>query len=502
MQGRGTGLSRRQVLAGLLSGAALPAHALAPSQSLRPEPRPGLRPGMSLPSIGALFEAAGLPGAQLACVVADARTGQVLETHNPLLELPPASVAKALTAAYAMAHLGSGFRFQTRLYATGPVQGGRIDGDLILAGGGDPTLDTDGLARLAAQLKEAGVREVRGGFRVWGGALPFVPEIDKSQPEHLGYNPSVSGMNLNYNRVFFEWKAAGAGRWTVTVDARSDRYRPRVDGVRVSISDSQSSTYVYRSRNGMDQWTVREQDLGNGGGRWLPTRTPVAYAGEVFRTLARSHGIVLPEAAETSRAPTGTVIAAQTSAPLNEVIRGMLRWSTNLTAESVGLMASAAATGKRPASLRSSALSMSRWIGALTQRPNPKLMDHSGLGDTSRISPTDMVKALVRIGGDTGLPGLLRSIPMRDETGAPIENHPAKVFAKTGTLNFVSSLAGYVRAPGGRELAFAIFVADTNRRAAIPKEKRERPEGSRPWARRARRLQSALLERWADVYDA
>ena len=68
--------------------------------------------------------------------------------------------------------------------------------------------------------------------------------------------------------------------------------------------------------------------------------------------------------------------------------------------------------------------------------------------------------------------------------------------AKTGTLNFVSSLAGFVTVPGGRDLAFAIFTADTARRDAIPPAERERPPGSKSWARRSRRLQKQLIREW------
>ena len=60
----------------------------------------------------------------------------------------------------------------------GRYMGGVVQGDLVLAGGGDPTLDTDTLADMARRLKAAGVREVRGQFKVWGGALPQLHQID------------------------------------------------------------------------------------------------------------------------------------------------------------------------------------------------------------------------------------------------------------------------------------------------------------------------------------
>lgn len=68
--------------------------------------------------------------------------------------------------------------------------------------------------------------------------------------------------------------------------------------------------------------------------------------------------------------------------------------------------------------------------------------------------------------------------------------------AKSGTLNFVSNLAGYVASPTGRRLAFAIFTGDLPRRAAVPIALRENPAGDKAWVSRARKLQKQLLRRW------
>ena len=248
-------VSRRGFLAGSVATLALtglPACANAPAQSLRPVLRPAGGLAATVPGAEALVSKAQL-GGEVVYALADAETGAMLEARQPQRGLPPASVVKALTAIYALDALGPAHRFETRLLATGPVQNGTLAGDLVLAGGGDPMLDTNGLADMAAKLKAAGVREVRGRFLVWGGALPYASVIDPDQPDHVGYNPAVSGLSLNFNRVHFEWKRNGQG-YGVTMDARSDRYRPDVRVARMSIVARDLPVYTYSDAQGIDQW--------------------------------------------------------------------------------------------------------------------------------------------------------------------------------------------------------------------------------------------------------
>mgnify|MGYP000063578564 CR=1 FL=1 len=91
-------------------------------------------------------------GGEVAFVLVDGKSGDVLDSRNPDLPLPPASVAKTVTSLFALEKLGAGFRFKTRVLATGPVSGGIVQGDLVLVGGGDPTLQTDQLGDLVARL--------------------------------------------------------------------------------------------------------------------------------------------------------------------------------------------------------------------------------------------------------------------------------------------------------------------------------------------------------------
>ncbi len=486
---------RRTVLAFLLYGTAGAALANAPERSLRPLRKPGDAAKRSQPDGAQIIEAAKL-GGYTSYVVADARTGEVLESVSPLRQHPPASVAKAVTALYALERLGSDFRYRTRLVGTGPVTGGVLQGDLVLIGSGDPVLSSDDLYELASGLKAAGVTSVKGALKIYQGALPSVEEIDPAQPVQVGYNPGIGGVNLNFNRAYLEWKQVGAS-YTINMDARTERFRPDISFARAQIVDGPGPIFTYSNTQDRENWTVARKALGKGGGRWLPVRRPVVYAGDVLRTLARSHGIELPKAQLTQNLPSAvTEFAEHHSPPMSQICQDMLKYSTNLTAEVVGLTASGAAT------LRASARTMSEWAQSRAGTRNAIFTDHSGLGDQTTVSAQDMVRALNAHRARDILRPILKEVAVRDPAGVPIENGPTKVMAKTGTLNFVSGLAGYIDMDDGRELVFAIFASDEERRNKLRREERERPRGARSWNGRAKTMQQKLIRRWAVVHAA
>ncbi|MBV1868201.1 MAG: D-alanyl-D-alanine carboxypeptidase/D-alanyl-D-alanine-endopeptidase [Marinosulfonomonas sp.] len=489
-------VSRRVMLGGLLSGVGQVALADGMGLSLRPLLRSDDFRPVSAAAVEALISKSNI-GGKTAFVVANARTGQILDSRNPVLGMPPASVAKSITAQYALETLGPTHAFSTRVFASAPMLNGRIDGDLILEGGGDPTLDTNAISELAAALKSTGLREVTGRFLVSGGALPHVDRIDRRQPEHLGYNPAVSGLNLNYNRVHFEWKPSG-GKYAVTMDARSDRFRPEMSLTQMEIVDRKFPIYTYANGGSKERWTVAKAALGKGGSRWLPVRQPEQYTGEVFRIFARSHGIVLRTPELMKGRASGVVLVQRHSSPLQSILRNMLKYSTNLTAEVTGLSASVARDATVDG-LATSADAMSEWMHARLGAKKSRFVDHSGLGDRTRVTAGDMVQALLRIGPDSTLSSILKPIALRDANGNPRKGSAASLRAKTGTLHFVSGLAGFITA-GRTELAFAIFSTNAARRNALSVAERERPPGARGWNNQARRLQSGLIDRWIKIY--
>ncbi len=489
--------SRRFFVTTALSALGTAGFAGAPEVSLRPQKRPdGPRPPRAT-GAQTLIDTANL-GGTVSFAVVDPATGKVLEAHNGAKGLPPASVTKALTALYALDTLGPDYRFETRLLATGPVKDGVLEGDLILAGGADPTVDTDVLASMAEKLKATGVTRVAGKLRCWAGAVPFVRAIDPGQPDHVGYNPSISGLNLNFNRVHFEWKRKGQD-YDVTMEARTARFRPSVRAARMQIADRKGPVYVYSDGGDHDRWSVARRALGKGGARWLPVRYPHAYATEVFARLAVVTGITVTAGEAVKALPDAPMLVSHQSAPLRDILQDMLKFSTNLTAELVGMTASARRRGRRTG-LAASAREMSIWAQQELGMKNAALADHSGLSDASYLTAVDLARALARVGKSDALRPILKPVTMRDQNGSPNKKHPIDVAAKTGTLYFVSSLAGYATSPKGKELAFAILTANDDLRAKVDSKNDTRPPGSKSWNTRSKRLQQKLIERWSTLY--
>lgn len=505
-------MNRRGVLIGLATsaatGLALPATARAPDRSLRPPPRPTAR----LPATATATAAAGGTGASVqprpleallsranlggttGFVALDTETGAVIEALEPDTPLPPASVAKAPTALYALHHLGLEHRFVTRIRARGgTIRDGVLAGDLVLQGGGDPVLQTADLAALAQMLVGLGLRRVEGRLIVDQTALPLIETIDPGQVPQAGYSPAIAGMNLNFNRVHFGWTVAG-GQARLSMDARSPTEVPPVSVIRATTADRAHPVYTHARRDGVEHWTVARAALGGSGSRWLPVRQPGLYAGDVLRALLAARGCTVP-APVLGNPQGGVVLAEHRSPPLTTMMREMLRFSTNITAEAVGLAASARAGAV--GDLAGSGARMGAWLGQRPGVPGMRFVDHSGLGDASRVTARQMAQLFRAARREGLLHDILRPHPMRDAQGRAVPNHPIAVRAKTGTLNFASGLGGYVRTPAGREIAFAIFSADLARRARIGDAERERPAGARDWSGRARALQQGLIERWA-----
>ncbi len=428
-------------------------------------------------------------------------TGAVVEERQADRPFVPASVAKLPTVAAALSVLGADHRFTTRLRANGLIQAGVLRGDLILEGGGDPSLSSEGLAKLLSGLQSAGVTRVTGRFLYDASLLPELAEIDPGQPWAAPYNTGVGALSVNFNRAQLAWTRAANGAVTAGLWSVADSGRTPLDSVGVSLAPNGA---IPPLPNGPDRWLLPQKPDGNGR-LWLPVARPGLAAASLFRRLAADAGVSLP-APQPGRAPTtgeNHVIATLDSPPLAELARSLLRYSNNLSAEMIGL-ATARRIDPTIDRLGQSTLLLQTLLtrqsdagaggGAKTKTADwqgLRLVNHSGLGTGSQATPRHMA-ALLRLGGAP-----LWSLLPGEEDGKIL---PPGVHAKTGTLSYVKGLAGVLTTANGQTLGFALFITDAERRraldAALDRRVTEPPAEARAWAARARALQSDLLTDW------
>jgi serine-type D-Ala-D-Ala carboxypeptidase/endopeptidase (penicillin-binding protein 4) len=429
-------------------------------------------------------------------------TGAVVEERQADRPFIPASVAKLPTVAAALKVLGPDHRFTTRLHAIGPIQNGVLRGDLILEGGGDPSLSSEGLTQLVAGLQASAITRVTGRFVYDAGHGPELSEIDSGQPWAAPYNTGVGALAVNFNRAQLAWTRGASGAVTVGLWSVSDSGRTPLDSATVSLAPNGA---IPPLPNGPDRWLLPQKPNGNGR-LWLPVARPGLAAASLFRRLAADAGVSLP-APQPGRVPPdkaaggARVVATLDSPPLTAMARALLRYSNNLSAEMIGLAAARRIDptidrlGQSALLLQTLLTRQSDAEAEANAKPADwrglRLANHSGLGTGSQATPRQMA-ALLRLGG----PPLWSLLP-GEEDGKAL---PPGVHAKTGTLSFVKGLAGAVRTASGQTLGFALFITDAERRraldAALDRRVTEPPAEAHAWAIRARALQNDLLTDW------
>lgn len=545
------------VLALALAGGPVAAADLAPEHARVPAARPAEVPPPP-PATREIARRVGLSGS-VGWMVRDLDTGAVLDASSPTARFVPASVAKLPTAAFALDRLGATHRFRTTVLARGRQNGGRLDGDLVLVGGGDPELDSDAMADLAAAVVGAGLAEATGGVVADPGPFPTIPAIEPNQPADAAYNPGVSGLTLNFNRVRVEWPRGGA---TISVRAQALAHRPETTAVRVTAVQGLGHGLVPAEGPGSsrvagmtlplpqpglvpaERWLIDRRAMRRAGGRWLPVRRPGLYAGEVMAGLMAARGLEMgaaPRLEPGAATRGGRVVAERASRPLHEVLRAMLWHSTNVSAELMGLAAGRAgrvpetaapgslfAVARRtgePAGdraerrrLAASAGEMNAWAagraGFAPGDPGFAFANHSGLSVASRVSPERMVDLLAALAPEAGLVRAPRSAgggPLphgRGGAGIAALLRPHNIAIRNDGLDHANlavvaktGTMAFVRGLSG------YVVTPGGRRLAFAyfandlERRAGTRRGSKTWMARARGLERSLLREWVRMAD-
>jgi D-alanyl-D-alanine carboxypeptidase/D-alanyl-D-alanine-endopeptidase (penicillin-binding protein 4) len=460
-------------------------------------PRPDSTDAPALPNqelVSQLNQAIAAPGwdpDRWSVLVVSLDAGDTLFSHRPEAPVIPASNLKLFTTAAALHYLGPDYRYSTFLTAMGPVRNGVLEGDLYVYGTGDPTLSarffeskTAVWEALADSLAAAGVRRIAGDLV--GDASYFEgPGVgegwEQAYVTHT-YAAPASALSYNDNVVTMRVTAADEPGTRPNVQFIPGGEIPLVNEASTTTS---GRSHVRVERDDYGAPTVLTGNVRQGAAaewRAVPVVNPARFAVSVLAEILRERGITLDGefraldatgpspitdqrvfAPATEEDEVIQVLAVHRSPPLQEILNVINQRSHNQYADAVLRTVGRVATGHGSVKGGEAA------VLALLEKAGPAgaavaMDDGSGLSLLDRASARSIVELLAFMADSPFSEAYMASLPEAATSRGlrRMQSTPAagNLRAKTGTIDRVSALSGYVKASNGERLAFSIVAND------------------------------------------
>ncbi|WP_173636087.1 serine-type D-Ala-D-Ala carboxypeptidase [Paramixta manurensis] len=426
-------------------------------------------------------------GANLALIVQKpGASTPLIDYHSKQMALP-ASTMKVVTALAALLELGPDFRFQTTLESRGAVSGDTLDGDLIARFGGDPTLSRQDLRNMVAVLKKQGVTHIKGNLVIDTSVFashdkaPGWPWNDLTQCFSAPPGAAIVDKNCFSVSLYSAQKADD------NAFIRVASYYPAnmFSEVRTLAKGSPDAPYCELDvvPGELNRYTLtgcmtqRAEPLPLA----FAVQDGAAWAGAILKNELQQAGIDYTGhlVRQTRANAAGTVLAQTQSAPLHDLLKSMLKRSDNMYADTI-FRTIGHHYFNVPGTWRAGSDAVRR---ILRQKANVDLgntiqVDGSGLSRHDLISPATMMQVLQYIAQNDQQLNFISMLPLagydgtlRYRGGLHEAGVDGKVSAKTGSLQGVYNLAGFITTASGQRLAFVQYLSGY---AVPPEDQRTR----------------------------
>jgi D-alanyl-D-alanine carboxypeptidase/D-alanyl-D-alanine-endopeptidase (penicillin-binding protein 4) len=418
-------------------------------------------------TIRAALRQAHIPGDHIGLVVQSLDRNKAAASFNASVAFNPASVMKVVTTLAALDSFGPAHTFKTHVLVDGTVTDGTLNGNLILKGSGDPALNLEHFQTLLHEIREKGIRKINGDV-IFDNSLFAIDATDPGSfdGEPLKpYNAEPAALLVNYNVLPLRLMPEKNG-----IEAHFDPPAlPVVNGIRVGneagcVDWQDGLTF---SRDG-DRLNLTGQFQTACGDRilWLNLMQPAATAAALFSADWAVQGGVLTGQVRQGETPaSATPLLDFDSPPLSEIVRGTNKFSNNVMAKMLFLDLGAARFGA-PATWDKGQRAIREWLSEKDlDMPELVLENGSGLSRTERISAASMARLLVWASRQPLYYEFAASLPALGLEGTQrhrLKDSPlaGRAWLKSGSLDGVHNLAGYVLDADGRRKAVVLFISD------------------------------------------
>ncbi|GAB5604327.1 D-alanyl-D-alanine carboxypeptidase/D-alanyl-D-alanine endopeptidase [Sideroxyarcus sp. TK5] len=432
---------------------------------------------------------AGIPTSAVSIVAREVGHKDSLFSLNAQRAMNPASNMKLLTTYAGLDLLGPAYTWKTEAYIDGELTDGELYGDLILKGYGDPKFTVEQFWLWLSDLRARGLRDIKGDLvldRSYYDLQPHDPAEFDNDPLRA-YNVGPDALLLNFNIVRLRYLPNGENLKVVTLPPVSgfsleNQLAPASGKFNCSDWDGRLSVQpggdsVVLQGDYPIECGEREQSLS--------VMPHTRYVEAVFRAIWQELGGTLNgiqrEAAVT---PTARLFSTHRSEPLSTVIRDINKYSNNVMARQLFLtlgetlplenepgdmpaVFSGSETSRRMG-IERSIFAMQNWLSrAGMDFPELVLENGAGLSRIERISAAHMAQLLEHAAAHPLSAELRASLPIMGVDGSVqqrLSDSPAarRAHLKTGTLEGVKTLAGYVRSKHNKDWVVVFFINHPN----------------------------------------
>ncbi len=384
----------------------------------------------------------------------------------------PASTMKLLTTYAGLELLGPAFTWKTEFYALGTIEGGVLNGDLIIKGYGNPNLTLENFWLLLRDLRQRGIREIRGDLvldRGYFTVLNTDPGQFDSEP-YRPYNVAPDALLLNFKSIRLLFIPVAEGKTVkivvdplsaqieiinglTLIDEPCGEWNPKPISNILATAKSARIVLngVYPSGCGEQTWYVA-----------LFGHPQYVYS--VFKELWQELGGTLKgEVREAETPAEAQLIFSGDSVTLGKAVRDINKWSNNVMARQLFLTIGAEAM-QSPATSEQSAQAIKQWLaqkGLLF--PELVLENGAGLSRSEQISAKHLGMLLINAYQSPLMPEFIASLPLIAVDGTMKkrlngEEISGRGHIKTGSLEGVRAIAGYILDHKGRMMMVVCLV--------------------------------------------
>ncbi|WP_090413230.1 D-alanyl-D-alanine carboxypeptidase/D-alanyl-D-alanine endopeptidase [Nitrosomonas halophila] len=428
-----------------------------------------------------------IPETAVGVYVREVDASQPLLAINADAAMNPASVMKLVTTYAGLELLGPAYTWRTEVYASGTLEQGKLTGDLIIKGYGDPNLNLENFWVLMRQIRQTGLKAITGDLVLDYSHYSLSqedPGAFDGQP-YKTYNVLPEALLVNYRTSAVH----------LFPDPQHDRVRVIADP-ETPLLDLQNNLRLTKKKCGY--WRnavradVRPHEAGNGhvsvllngaysvdcgqNTYYLSLHESTAYIYDLFRDLWSQLGGTFEGGVRRGSVPESLLpLKVYHSPPLAEVIRGINKYSNNVAARQLFLsLGETQANGEKFVSLDLAYAAIQQWLFAKRLNfPEMIIENGSGLSRRARISARHLGDLLQVAYHSPVMPELMASLAIVAVDGTARNRLKrsgvaARAHIKTGSLRDVSAVAGYVLGKNNRRYVVVFMANHANAANAKP----------------------------------